>query len=162
MDAVAAYLAQFDHAWDHRWESLTGALAGVAPEEATWQAACYAGEAREPGWPAPGTVHWQVAHLAHCKRYYAAVIRARGAPARPEVEPRPGERSFAEDVADLRATHADLRRAIAECGAHELGVAVGGGMDLAEFLAMAIRHDAWHAAQIAVARRLWRTRLTAP
>ena len=32
------------------------------------------------------------------------------------------------------------------------------GMSVMEFLAMCVRHDTWHAGQIAVARRLWRQR----
>lgn len=158
MTAVAAYLQQLDQAWSHKWESLRGVLDGVTEEEAAWQAPCYASEPPEEGWPLPGTIRWQVAHLAHCKRYYAACVRARGAPGRPPDPVRAPTASFAEDLRALEAAHADQRAAIAECGDTDLDTKVNGAAPLSEFLASTIRHDTWHGGQIAVARRLWRRR----
>ena len=43
----------------------------------------------------------------------------------------------------------------------DLELRTGNDMSLSEFLRMMIRHDAWHASQIAVATRLWQTRDTA-
>jgi len=158
MSAIETLLRGLDDAWAHKWESLTGTLAGVAEEEAAWQAPCYAAEEPEAGWPLPGTTLWQVAHLAHCKRYYAAVVRSRGREKRPEPAPRAPLTSLGEERAALEAAHREERAAIQACRDDEMGTSVGGGMTLGEFLAMAIRHDTWHASQIAIARRLWRTR----
>ena len=156
MKAVDAFLRQLDDAWSHKWESLNAVLEGVTDAEAEWQAPCYAAEEREDGWPAPGTVRWQVAHVAHCKRYYTKFIRAPGVTERPEADPRVLPRDFAAEMAALRETHAAQRGALAALSDADLGKPVGNGMGMAEFLAMAIRHDTWHAAQIAVARRLYR------
>jgi hypothetical protein len=158
MNGMDAFLTQLDHAWDHKFESVQAVLADVAEEEAAWQAPCYADEPPEEGWPLPGTVHWQVAHLAHCKRHYAEFVLRRREPDRPPVVPRPPNRTFAEELTELAAAHTALREAIAACTDDELDVVVGNGMPLREFLAMSTRHDTWHAGQIAVARRLYRTR----
>ena len=74
MTGIDTFLLQFDHAWGHDFESLAAALDGVTEEEAAWQAPAYAGAEREDGWPPPGSIHWQVAHVAHCKRYYTDLI----------------------------------------------------------------------------------------
>ena len=153
-----SFLRMFDDGWGHPFESFVEALEGVTAEEAAWQAPCYAGEEREEGWPPPGTIAWQVAHVAHCKRYYTKLIRERAKPGRPDADPRPPCADFAAERAELEAAHREQRDAIAAITDADLQDKVGNGMTLDEFLAMAIRHDIWHAAQIAVARRLFRTR----
>jgi hypothetical protein len=158
MGAVRELLRAFDHAWQHKWESLSAALEGVTEEEAAWQAPCYAKEPREEGWPAPGTIRWQVAHVAHCKRHYTMFLRAPGSTERPPAPPHVPVASFAEDVDELREAHAGQRGAILALRDDQLPLPVGNGMPLGEFLAMAVRHDTWHASQIAVARRLYRNR----
>ena len=147
-----------DDAWGHDWESVRSALADVDDELAVWQSPAYAMEEREEGWPAPGTIHWHVAHLAHCKRYYREVIAARGVEGRPpEPERAPGA-GYAESCAELEAAHAALRAEIASLDPEELEMGVGNGMSADRFIAMATRHDVWHGAQVAVVKRLARTR----
>ena len=158
MRTVDVYLEQLDHAWDHKWESLTAALEGVTEEEAAFQSPCYAAEEPEEGWPAPGTVLWQIAHVAHCKRHYADILRSLGAPARPPVAPRSPCATLADERAALAEAHAGQRAAIAALDDTQLDASAGGGMSVREFLAMCIRHDTWHASQVAVVRRLFRTR----
>ena len=158
MTGVEAFLKQLDHAWKHKWESLEAALHDVTEEEATWQARCYRKVEREEGWPPPGTIRWQVAHIAHCKRHYTDFIKAPGSSERPPVPERKPTATFAEDRVELAEAHGAQRDAIASLSDSDLELPVGNGMPLGEFLAMAIRHDTWHAAQITVARRLWRAR----
>ena len=154
MSEIAAYLHQLDQARSHAFESIDSALDGVGEDEAFWQAPCYAAEEREEGWPPPGSVAWQVAHLAHCKRYYAACFRQAGATERPPVTPWTPCETFAELRAALDAAHSEQRDAIASLGDDGLDLAAGNDMSFREFLAMCVRHDTWHASQIAVARRL--------
>ena len=152
-----AYLRIFDDAWSHDWESMGAVLDGVTEEEARYQAPCYAGEEPEKDWPAPGSIWWQVAHVRHCKAYYTVLIEQRGAePERPPVPPFAPSPDFAAARRALEDAHAAQRVAIAALTDADLALKVGNGMVLPEFLAMAIRHDTWHAGQIAVARRLWR------
>ncbi len=158
MTGVEAFLRQLDDAWEHKWESLSTVLAAVAEKEAEWQAPCYESEEQEKGWSPPGTIRWQVAHIAHCKRHYTDFIKAPGSSERPPVPTRKPTESFDEDRKELRSAHAGERDAIASLSESHLELPVGNGMRLDIFLAMAIRHDTWHAAQIAVVRRLWRTR----
>lgn len=158
--AISAFLRTLDDAWDHRWESLTAVLDGVTDEEAQWQHAAYADEAREEGWPLPGSIAWHVAHVAHCKRYYTKIVVARGSDATTDVDPRSPCETFAEELGALEEAHKLQRAAIASVTDDEMhfGVGTHTPMALAEFLAMSIRHDAWHGGQIAVLRRLYRSR----
>ena len=158
MTELAAYLRQFDDSWSHPFESLCDVLTGVTEEEAFYQASCYVAEPREEGWPAPGTIAWQVAHIGHCKRHYTTYLVRDGVDQRPSVTPWTPHATFAELRAFLEAAHGEQRSALAALSADALDLVAGNGMPFREFLSMATRHDAWHAAQIAVARRLYRTR----
>ncbi len=155
---VGAIVHGFDDAWDHAWESVQSSLKGVTTEEATWQHACYHDVEREEGWPLPGSVSWHVAHLTHCKRHYADVVRARHTSSMPEPRPWKAMPDFDATQTALREAHEDLRAAIAEVSDDDLEIALPRDMTVASFLHMVTRHDVWHAAQIAVARRLARMR----
>ncbi|MGH7162891.1 MAG: DinB family protein [Planctomycetota bacterium] len=158
MSAIEAFLRQLDDAWGHAWESLESVLAGVGEEEAAWQAPCYRAEPREDGWPAPGTIRWQVAHLAHCKMHYTAILRERKRGESPPAPPWPPSPSWADDLRALEGAHAEQRDAVRAIPDGDLGMTVGAKMPLAAFLAMIARHDSWHGGQLALARRLYRTR----
>lgn len=158
MKCVTEPLRTFDDAWEHKWESLSAALEGVGEDEASWQPPCYRDEPVEEGWPKPGTIWWQVAHIAHCKRYYTLFVRAPGVEERPEAAPYRPVASFAEEVEGLKTAHAEQRAAIAALEDRHLPMRVGNAMTMSEFLAMATRHDTWHASQIALVRRLWKHR----
>ena len=151
MRTVDAFLLFLDNAWEHDWESLMSALAGVTEEEARWQAPCYADAPASDSTHAPGTIRWQVTHLAHCKREYTARLlgdREARSPALPEHV----TASYEEDLADLQRAHVEERAAIAALEDQEITP------DVADFLTNIIRHDTWHGGQIALARRLYRAR----
>ncbi|MDH3592113.1 MAG: DinB family protein [Planctomycetota bacterium] len=154
MRAVDVFLRQFDEAWEHDWESLQPQLAGLTEEEASWQAPCYADAAREPGWPLPGSIHWHVAHLVHYRREYTARIRGQEEPS-DSASP---AATFEESMRQLVAIHRAQRAAIAALSDDDLTRDAGNGIPLDEYLTSTIRHDIWHAGQIAVARRLARNR----
>lgn len=158
MRATDLLLLTFDHAWAHRWESLAAALDGVHPEEAAWQAPIYGDAETEPFWPLPGSIHWHVAHAAHCKRHYADLLLQRERAEPPPEPAREQALGYDEDLARLQQAHARQREAIAGLADADLDGRVGGRMGVAEFVAMTIRHDVWHASQIALARRLYRNR----
>jgi uncharacterized damage-inducible protein DinB len=158
MTAAAVHLRHLDDAWSHRWEGLREALAGMTEEEASWQAPCYAAEPREEGWPPPGTIAWQIAHVAHCKRYYAAMLHRLGATERPPEVPWSPPATLAGLLGALEAAHGAERDAVAALTDADLPRRAPNGMTASEFVAMCVRHATWHAAQIAVARRLFRTR----
>ena len=158
MRAVDVFLLSFDHAWAHKWESLSGVLDGVHPDEASWQAPPYGDAEVEPGWPLPGSIHWQVAHVVHCKRHYTDFLTQRDRAGRPPQPERTPGLTWDEELAGLKHAHTRQRDAMASLTDADLGTRVGNAMTVAEFLSMCIRHDVWHAAQIAVARRLYRNR----
>jgi uncharacterized damage-inducible protein DinB len=150
MRAIDMFLRQLDDAWRHRWESLMPVLDGVTEQEAAWQAPCYRSEPASA--PPAGTILWQVDHLTRCKRAYTGALHGRS------PEPHEAARTFAEALERLEDAHRVQRETIASLAEADLDRQVEDGMTVAEFLTSTIRHDTWHAAQIAVARRLWRTR----
>jgi len=158
MSAVEAFLQMLDDAWSDDWESVGSSLREVTEAEAEWQHPAYRDCAREPDWPPPGSVRWQVAHLASCKSYYARVIEGRKAGTEARFPPRVPLPSLALELEALDAAHAEERRAFASVRDEDLGAEVAERMTLSAFLALAVRHDSWHAGQIAVARRLFRNR----
>jgi len=152
--AIRTLLRQFDDAFGHSFESLKSALEGVSEADAFRQPSAYAAEERADGWPPPGSIAWQVAHVVDCKRYYADRLRAIGS-GEPFVD-RPWTpcTGFDELRRSLDAAHAEQREALAAFADDDLDRSAGEGMTAGEFAAMTIRHDTWHASQIAVARRL--------
>ncbi|MCC6572534.1 MAG: DinB family protein [Planctomycetes bacterium] len=153
---TADMLALLDDTWSHRWESVTGAIKDLREDEAAFQHAAYAKEEREEGLPPPGTVLWYLAHMAHCNAFYAAMIRRRPAkPAEPDAQ---GLLTLKVCLGALERTHADLRAAVAELPDSAVNDVLGNGQPIHEFVRACARHECWHSAQIAVARRLWRTR----
>jgi len=151
MRAIDVFLLALDHAWSHEWESLLPVLKGVTEEEAAWQAPCYRNEPRTPGAPPPGTIRWQIVHLAECKMSYTLRLKGDREARSPDVPPL-GTKTLAEDLAALRAAHQAEREAIAAISDGELTP------KLAEFLAGILRHTTWHGGQIAVVRRIYRMR----
>lgn len=163
MSSVQLFLQTFDDAWSHQLESILAVLKDVTAEESTWQHPAYAGEKHMTGLPVPGTLLWQVAHLEHCARHYAQVVRARPVTEEPATPPPPAS-NLPELLVALHRAHGELRDVIAALSdadlndACVLGHSVHSGMNVSEFLRMITRHDSWHAGQIAVARRLYRER----
>ncbi len=149
-------LASYDAAWDREWESLQSVLKNLTEEEARYQHPSYSGEPHEPGLPPPGSIYWHLVHLPHCYRHYVNIIRSR--PAEPAEVPPPASQSVEEAIANLLLDRADLRDAIAELSEEQLDEKLYYGGTVVDLVRGTVRHDAWHGGQIAVARRLYRTR----
>jgi uncharacterized damage-inducible protein DinB len=138
----------------HRDESVLSALEGVSTEEATWQHPAYFMEAHWQGMPPTGTISWHAAHLVHSCDHYEAIIRERPVQHEPETRP-PGIHDITELIDALRKAHEKLIRIVSAIPDSELSGDCARGMTLDEFLRMVIRHNAWHAGQIRLLRRLW-------
>lgn len=159
MGAIESLLFQFDANLGHPWEALESVLKGVTDEEARWLAPCYAGEETEEDGSQPGTIFWHMDHISGCNRLYAAVLQQRPAAEVEEPRPLPPSATFAHALEALRASHAALRAEVAKLKEPDLQGPCGHGCrNVAEFLAACLRHEIWHAAQIALVRRLYRTR----
>lgn len=150
----------FDDACRHAWESWRPSLDEVAEDEAYWQSSIYAGEPVEDGWPPPGTVVWHVAHLAHCKRYYAKALAGRAAAEMPDADARAPLADFAGELAALDAAHDRQRAVIRALRDDDLQAPVCGQRPVLDFVLSTTRHDTWHGGQIAVLRRAYRERET--
>ncbi len=162
MNAIDLLLLQFDHAWSHAWESIQHALKGVTPAEASFQATCYAKEAKEADFPPPGTILWQLHHLHWCSQHYANVLRLR-----PQKEiadpPKPPLMTLDQAVAALHESHGALRAEVARLQESDLQSPCNTrGERVAEFVSACLRHAVWHASQIALARRLYREAAALP
>lgn len=158
MNAIQYILRSLDDTWGHAYESVRAVLDGVTDDEWSWQPPGYADvDQDEPG-PKPGSIAWHVAHLTACKNEYACHVRDRGNDvdlegAEHEVPP-----SRKAQQKALETAHAWLRHEVEALQPEDLALEANHQMALDEFLAMVIRHDAWHAGQLAVARRLYRGR----
>ena len=158
MNAIEAILLHLDGAWKHAWESLENVLEGVTDEEFAWQPPGYTDTEHEGPGPLPGSIAWHVAHLTACKQEYACCVRDRGKDAdlggaEHEIPP---TRKAAHKA--LEQAHAWLRHQVAALEPAELDLVTNNQMPLGEFLAAVVRHDAWHGGQIALVRRLYRSR----
>jgi len=157
MSQVALLLQAFDDMWSHECESLRSVLRGVALEESSWQDAAYATETLVQGLPNPGTICWQIAHLEHCARHYTEILRGRPVVHEP-LTPPPGIPELSELIYRLQRARRLLREQIERLSDIDLEGACARGMNVSEFLRVAARHEAWHAGQVAVIRRLYRHR----
>ena len=151
-------LAAFDDVWSHRWESMGKLFDDISDEEANFQHESYVNAERYPKDPESGTILWYVHHLAHCYRYYINVITMH--PERPEAAPHPAIESIGALLDVMKHDRAALRDAITAVPDDQLDEKVYNGDTIAAFVRMVTRHDAWHSGQVAVARRLYRTRPT--
>ena len=155
MSSLDQLLQMFDDAWSHKDESVKTVLSDMTPEEALWQHPAYSARDQMPGMPAAGTILWQVAHLEHSARHYTEILRDRPIADEPMTPP-PKLSTLSELLAMLQSAHAELREQIAKLTEAGLSQPCARGMTVAEFLRMVIRHDTWHAGQMAVTRRLFR------
>ena len=150
-------LAAFDDALSHEWESIEYAIKDLTDEEAAYQHPAYRDEPPEDGHPPAGTALWHLVHLQNCYDYYNIGIQSR--PNKAEEVWTAGASTVAEAIANLMKSRATLRSTVAELTESQLDDKLGSGRTVIELVRASIRHDAWHAGQIMVARRLWRTRL---
>lgn len=160
MNTIETILGQLDDAWGHAYESLRTVLDGVGDEAWSWQPPGYDDVEREGPGPEPGSIAWHVAHLTACKHEYACFVRDRGLDVDlegAEHEVPPTSKLARKAFEDAQAW---LRHEIEALEPADLALPTSNDMPLGQFLAAVIRHDAWHAGQIAVVRRLYRNRTT--
>jgi hypothetical protein len=157
-----AYIRQIREAVHHPWESVQASLAGVSDEVAVWAPPGYGADIeRTLGWPPPGSILWHANHLLDCKRAYAHALRHAGAPS-PELEEyrvRPSLEAIGEDYRCVMDDMIDAVGHIPESTWDSLCITWSGeALPLASFLNMSLRHEAWHAGQVRLVRRLYRSR----
>ncbi|MGF1669486.1 MAG: DinB family protein [Balneolaceae bacterium] len=129
MRTVEFLLQAFDDAWSHKDESLYGVVRGLTPEEASWQHPAYSQEKPMPGLPIPGTILWQLAHLEHSARHYAAILEQRPVKEEPQTPP-PEVESLAGLLAELASAQANLRAQIEQLSNQDLVKPCARGMDV--------------------------------
>jgi uncharacterized damage-inducible protein DinB len=95
--------------------------------------------------------------VEHCARHYNCLLVKRPVSTQPQTAA-----AEATDLKSLQAalskSRSDFRRSIAALDDAHLDEPCFDGMNVEEFVLMAIRHEAWHAGQIVIARRLYRAR----
>lgn len=139
--------------WAHPWEGFKSSLLNCSQGEIDWVHPAYAQEEAEPGWPRAGSILWQVNHVGACKSAYAWAIAHpdRTDNAAPwqvilAKEPLLVALELAHDSFLDACMKADPARKIMDKGGHTY----------LEYVGIAIRHELWHAGQIAQLRRLYR------
>jgi uncharacterized damage-inducible protein DinB len=146
-------LAAFDDAWGHKWESVSYELNGITEDEAIFRHPAYAEIPLEDGHPPAGTIIWHLVHLAHCYLNYTARVAMR--PAEPAELPPPKYASLADAIQNLLAARGAFRETIAALSEDELDELLYYDKPVIDLARSTVRHDVWHAGQIAVARRLY-------
>lgn len=149
-------LASFDDVWSHRWESFEATMKNVSEVAAQYSHPAYANEEQEEGMPLPGSILWHLVHLTHCYDYYVKMIELRPNKIEEAIE-LPAWSTLADAIEGLRRSRQLLRTVIASLDESAIEDRVSNGDTVATFVRMIVRHDAWHSAQIAVAKRLYYT-----
>ncbi|MGE3802777.1 MAG: DinB family protein [Candidatus Kapaibacterium sp.] len=157
MTAIDLALQLFDDSWSHNYESVHSALDNLTESEALWQHSSYADVEPEQGFPLPGSILWHIAHIEHYARVYASILRNRPVSKYPDL-PTPTATTLPELRSAMEQALQELRDAIAALRDEDLGSNCIGKASVAEFLGLVMRHQIWHGGEIAVARRLYRTR----
>ena len=157
MKTIDLAIRLYDDSWSHAWESVSSALKGITDKEALWQHSCYADVESQPGFPPPGSILWHIAHIEHCARMYAHILRNRPVTTYPDLLP-PKVSTLSELLRELDKGIKELREAIASLNDSSLGEPCLGEQSTAEFLGNVMRHHTWHAGSIIVGRRLYRQR----
>lgn len=158
MNRTSVLVHAFHDAWSHKWEAFTPVIQGLTQAEAEWQHPSYAKLEVEDGWPPNGCILWHIAHLIHCSERYARVLRQWGTPAESRTATF-DSLNLDNLLLRLEKAHTDLAQCIANVHDKQLDT-ITSGMTLQEFILMCVRHDSWHASQIAMARRLYAYVLT--
>ena len=156
MSQATILLNAFDENWSHRWESLRPLLIDVADDEASWQHQAYIDEEDPMGLSEPGTIRWHVGHLEQNARRYTHILRSRPVAKNPDV-PAPVLTNIRDMVDRFERVRNELRAEIAQIEDADLNAPCRGEMTIGEFVRMVIRHETWHAGQIVIIRRLYRT-----
>src|SRR5881227_1346524 len=147
MSQIVFLLKAFDENWSHQCESLDSILADVTSEESEWQHAAYSGETLVQGLPEPGTIRWHVAHLEHCARHYAEILRTRPVTHEPPTPP-PGVADLPQLIHRLEGARRSLRTEIERLSDADLDAPCVREMSVAKFLRMVVRHEVWHAGRL--------------
>jgi hypothetical protein len=156
MSQKEVLLAAFDDTLSYPEESLEYILRDLTEEEARYQHLSYDSEPPEENYPPAGTALWHLVHLAHCYKHYVNKIEYR--PNQPPDILAPAADSLLEAIQNLRTHRARLRETFAALPESAFDEPIANYPSIAAFMRMVTRHDAWHSGQIAVVRRLFRTR----
>lgn len=149
-------LTTFDDTCDHRWESFALVMKDVDQDMARYQHPIYSSEADREYNTKKGSIVWHIAHLAHCQLQYADVITGR--PEVPTEPPSPNINSLEAALEQITLSRAKLRSAIESVSEDELSDKVCSGDTVAGYIQTILRHDAWHFGQMAVVKRLYRSK----
>lgn len=151
MSHVALIINALDGSWTG-YESLSQAIHGISEEEAHWQDPSYQSLPQKEGWPKEGTIFWQIAHIALCKRYYIDCLKNKSS--KDIIWPiRIPDPKFSKEMDYLRVLQDEMRDLIKKLSDSDLNLMIDETTPLHQYLHEKIRHDVWHASQIAVLRR---------
>lgn len=151
-------LAAFDDAWSHQWESFELVTKDLSEVEAQFIHTAYADVIQEDGWPKAGSVLWHLVHMEYWYRYYIDCLEKPMDDRAPLPMPHAAS-TLAEAMEKLLTRRKTLRNMIHDIPDEGLDISIKGRIRCGEFIRMMIRHDTYHTAQIAVARRLYRSSL---
>jgi hypothetical protein len=128
----------------------------VTDHEAAWQHESYVDAQDAKGLTSPARFAGTLVTSNSAPRRYVQILRTRPVAENPVIPP-PALTTLSDMVHRFERVRHELRAEIARIDDADLTAPCRAAMTLDEFLLRVIRHEAWHAGQIAVIRRLYRT-----
>jgi hypothetical protein len=139
--------------WDHPWEGFRSSYRGCSQAEAEWVAHCYESEEIEIGWPITGSILWHLNHVGACKAAYTWDLL------HPVEVDNKSTWKVIFDIVDLETAlnHTNESFVLAAKEFSYNGKIMGkGGHEFSEYIGICLRHEIWHAGQMALIRRLYK------
>jgi hypothetical protein len=155
---VLLLLKALDQSYDRKsWHGpvLRGSLRGVTAEQAAWRPA----PPRHNVWElAVHAAYWKYSVLRRLRRGEEIRFPLKGSNWFPRPEGEIDERAWKADLQILAAMHRDLRQAVATLRDEDLEVIPKGSKTrLVDLILGSAFHDIYHAGQIQLLKRLYRT-----
>jgi len=141
------------NSWDHPWEGFRSSFGGCNQTEAEWVAPCYEGVEMEMGWPKAGSILWHLNHVGACKAAYTWDLL------HPVEVENKSTWNVIFEMANLATVLNDVNDSfvLATKSFSYNGKIMGkGGHEFGEYIGICLRHEIWHAGQIALIRRMYK------
>jgi hypothetical protein len=157
MKSTQAYQALFAEFNGDKWDSVQSAFADVDQTMAEWICPGFIADVDpRPGEPPPGCILWYGNHILACKEGYLVAVRTSNNTSESIHRPLPGIAEVIDGLNDVTERFlATLRDMDDEFLSRNVS---GTTMTVASYLNMAVRHEIWHAGQVALLKRLYKYR----
>lgn len=138
--------------WFHPWEGFNSSFESCSQKEIEWVSQFYEKETTTPNWPKNGTISWILNHVGAYKQTYIYDIL------HPDSSNNEPEWIVHRDLQSLKTALNKISIEFSNAcllADPEIFIHGKGGHNLAQYIGIALRHEIWHAGQIALIRRMF-------